>query len=141
MTAEGHLLGVIEALVAENQHAVAVDRRMDRADLVIGERAGQVDPVHHGGEIGPGPLSIASAYGAVVRPAGGLSLLASWFVLRGGVYARGYVLPAGLATGWRERRASTTGPARARAGRAGPAEVSLGPAEDVHKEQELKRPF
>ena len=51
---EGHLLRVVEMLVAEHEHTVSVDRRVDRAHLVIRQRPGQVDADHHGGELGLG---------------------------------------------------------------------------------------
>ncbi len=50
---EGQLLLVVERLVVEDQHRVAVHAGVDLRDLLGGERAGQVETVDLGGEAGP----------------------------------------------------------------------------------------
>src|SRR5207248_5109898 len=46
MTAEGELLVIAEALVAEHQHRVAVHAGLDRGDLVGRERLAAIDAGH-----------------------------------------------------------------------------------------------
>ena len=51
-TAEGDLLVIRDVLVTEDEHRISLERRADLVDHLLGERPGEFEPNHLGGEQG-----------------------------------------------------------------------------------------